>query len=106
MNIYTDFSLIDNLTGDLLIQNGDFIISETSNREIYDIINDFPGYWKQYLNVGVGLPSYVGSPNSTYQLSQSIINQLQNDGFTLTNPKVSFDLNTSTFQIIPNAIRK
>jgi hypothetical protein len=95
-----DDILLDN-TNDLLILNGDFLIDNSTNQEVEDIIRSYPGWWKEYPLVGCGAPNYLNSPGSGQQLSNIITQQLKLDGKTVTS--FSAKLNTNgTFTINVN----
>lgn len=100
----TDIALTA-LDGDLAILNGDFTVIASDQQHIHDIILDYPGYWKQFLNVGVGLESYQ---NGEYvqTLRAAIISQLKMDGYTVKNPIIKYDPATDTMNIEPNATRQ
>ena len=94
------------LDGDLLIQGGDFASGLSDTAHVFDILNDYPGFWKQFPVVGVGLPSYEnGNINNSF-LSSLIISQLQNDGYTVNKPKISLNPSTSELVVVPSAYRK
>ena len=93
-----DFILND-LEGDLKIINGDFVIGDSDSQHVRDIIADYPGYWKQYINVGVGLPSYQNGSISIPILKQTIKTQLINDGFNVQGLDIT--LTNGTLEIIP-----
>lgn len=102
MAVFKDFLLDDG--GDLLIQNGDFAIGRSDQQHVQDIINSYPGWWKQYPNVGVGVMNYLNSSGQQQKLQRNIIIQLQSDGYVVSNPIVDNNPD-GTFTITPNAIR-
>jgi len=63
----TDFALTNN---DLTITPaGDFAIGESDNQHLYDIINSFPGWWKQFPQVGVGIQTKtIWQPAAVWQI--------------------------------------
>ena len=80
-----DFLLDD--SGDLLIQNGDFVVGNSDNQNAEDIISSFAGEWKEFPFVGVGLIQYLKSQDG--QKAVSIIKtQLQADGFDVKSVQV------------------
>ncbi len=98
----TDFQLTNN---DLTItEAGDFAIAESDNQHLYDIINSFPGWWKEFPQVGVGIISYVNSSGKQQELSRNILVQLEADGYTVNNLIVS-QLPNGTFTIETDAAR-
>lgn len=97
-----DFQL-DN-DGDLLIQNGDFVLGSSDEQHIIDIINSMPGDWKEHPLLGVGLITYLNGSGNTQALERNIKTQLQADGYSVNNPDASFD-KSGNLVIKPNAIR-
>ena len=74
--------------GDLLIQNGDFVIGNSDNQNVEDIISSFAGEWKEFPFVGVGLIQYLKSQDG--QKATNIIKtQLQADGFDVKSVQVN-----------------
>lgn len=93
------------IDGDLLIRDGDIVVGPSDEQNQWDIIVSFPGTWKQFVNVGVGLPSYQNGDINLTALSSNIVTQLKQDGFSITRPKITIDPSTSTFLITTNASR-
>lgn len=91
--------------GDLLIRNGDFVIGDSDKQNIADIIESYPGWWKEFPTVGVGIKDYLNSSGKVQELKSRIILQLQGDGFTVESPEVT-ELPDGNLQIKPNAYRK
>jgi len=104
MAIFQDY-LRDGLDGSLLIKNGDFVVGPSDEQNIHDILNDPAGFWHQYPEVGVGLQNYQNGTVNLTQLSAIIVQQLQNDGFTVKNPKITYSQSTDELDIQPNAVR-
>jgi hypothetical protein len=96
----------DSLSGDLFVSPlvNDFVIAPSDNQHQADIISSSAGEWKQYPSMGVGANNYLNSAGQTAQLSQSIILQLQADGYTASKPTINFDA-SGNLQIVPNAFR-
>ncbi len=99
----TDF-LLNPTTGDLLIQNGTFVIGPSDNQHIEDIIIANPGDWKQYPKLGVGIDSYING-SDLYELNQSIKTQLVADGYSINNINIKYDPQTNVFNVKTNANR-
>lgn len=95
-----DFQL--DTDGDLLISGGDFVIGLSDQQNIEDIIQAFPGWWKQSPQLGVGIRSYVKG-GDIQELEQSVLIQLTADGFKVNNPRASFINDKLTIE--PNAER-
>jgi hypothetical protein len=90
--LFQDIQETDN---DLLInpRTGDFDFGPSDNDHISDIILSFPGEWKQYPAIGVGVRQYVKSSGKEQELQRSVKLNLISDGYTVTNPKVEIDAN-------------
>ncbi len=87
---FADF-LLDS-DGDLLIQNGDFVVGASDIQHVEDIIESFVGEWKQYPILGVGLMTYLKSQNGAKAIT-AIKQQLQSDGYSLSNVKIDNTIN-------------
>lgn len=87
--------------GDLLISNGDFVISDSDTMHCEDTIIAVAGWWKQYPTDGVGVQYYSKSAGQEQILAREIKIQLELDGYTVLNPYVNFVNDTLT--INPNA---
>lgn len=48
--------------GDLLIKDGDFVIGESEEQHINDILVSHPGGWRQTPFLGVGISKFFNSP--------------------------------------------
>lgn len=68
---------------DLLIYNGDFKIDSSDIQHIEDIIKAYPGWYKEFIQLGVGVKSYVGSAGMQQQLQRIIKLQLQADNYNI-----------------------
>lgn len=102
-NISQDIRLQD---GDLYINtsNGDLDIVFSDDQNIEDIIQSFPGDWKQWPQVGVGVSSYIKSAGKEQELIRNLIVQLKADGFTVDNAKAT--ISDGTITVVPNAYRE
>lgn len=89
-----DFQLLPDGNGndDLFIDpvTGDFVIVASDQQHIEDTIAAFPGWWMQYPADGVGARAFLGSSGQIQNLARQIKLQLQSDGYTVKNPKVSY----------------
>ena len=93
------------LDGDLKITKGDLTIGPSDTQHLYDLINDEPGFWKQFITVGVGINGYIQATGNFADLSNNIIRQLKNDGYSLTSPSIRMDSANSVLTVDPNATR-
>lgn len=86
---------------DLVIQNGDFVISESDEQHIQDTINAFPGWWKMNPADGVGIRAWQYSPSNAQAMNKIIRLNLNADGY-ICSPSVTLDV-TGKLTIITNA---
>lgn len=95
------YDYIQDSLGDLLIKNGDFVIDVSDEQHIQDTIIAYSGWWKENVNDGVGIESFVKSNGQEQVLSRSVKIQLENDGYTVNNPIVN--ITNEKLTITPNA---
>lgn len=74
---------------DILIENGDFVIFESDQQHILDIIYASPNWYKEFPSCGLNIQFYL-SGNGTDGINKGNLNrnlqlQLQADGYTSTN---------------------
>lgn len=102
-DIFQDFRTNDD--GDLYFDptTGDFQVTPSDEQHMGDIIQSFPGDWKQWPQVGVGASAYLGSSGQQQELSREVIVQLKADGYSVAAPTITITPDTVT--IIPNATR-
>lgn len=80
---------LSKVNGDINISNGDFVINDTTNQEIADILSYANGELKQFPSVGVYLEGYEkGEING---LQNVIKKQLINDGIKVNLLNVNLD---------------
>lgn len=79
--------------GDLLIQNGDFVIGFSDQQHNYDIMASNTGDWKEYPLVGFNKLTYLNSRTTSAVLNQNARIQLQADGCSniVTDLKIDAD---------------
>lgn len=77
--------------GDLLIQNGDFVIGSSDQRHNYDIMASNTGDWKECPLVGFNPMSYINSRVTSAVLNQNAKIQLQADGCSNIITNLSID---------------
>jgi hypothetical protein len=83
---------------DILIVDNDFVVGNSDEDHIVDIISSNQGEWKEYILCGVGIENYLNASGVQLQLKKQILQQLANDGFTDIN--VTFnDTNTTNFEV-------
>lgn len=103
MATFQDFLLDDD--GDLLIQNGDFVVGPSDPQHVEDIIESFIGEWKQYPLVGVGLMQYLKSENGQAAINV-IKQQLQADGYSVPNINVQQNASGEMLVSFPGGIKR
>jgi len=81
-----DFFIDEN--GDMGILNGDLTIDFSDNLQIQNIVESFPGFWKEFPLCGVGIQSFLCSTGQQQALKNSISSQLQADGFNVKSVTV------------------
>lgn len=75
-----DFKLDSN--GDIAIENGDFVITESDQQHILDIMQSVPGWIKEFPLVGFNPYQYLNGRTSSTELNKNAKIQLQADGYT------------------------
>jgi hypothetical protein len=83
-----DIKLEDN---DLVIQNGDFVITDSDAQHVEDIIQAYVGHYKEFPLVGVGIDLYINSSGTQLELERLIRLQLEGDGYSVNNIIVEND---------------
>lgn len=68
-------------SGDLLIQNGDFVVGESDHQHINDIIIASPGDYRQYPDVGFNAIRFLNSVGRENQFKSELRAALENDGY-------------------------
>jgi len=96
------FDLLQNESGDMLIQNGDFVIGESDQQHCNDLIYSNIGWWKEYPAIGVNIMSFLSGSDVNQNLNQKIRQQLTADGYTVnalnvsvTNEELTLDLDAT-----------
>ncbi len=86
---------------DLFISGqGDFAIRPSDKSHVSDILQAFPGWWKQYPLLGVGMARYVNSTNRNDEITRSVNMQLQADKYRNISVKlISLDINNIEIQV-------
>lgn len=99
--------------GDLLIDKGDFVVGDSDARHVEDIIESFPGEWKQFPSMGVGIMTFLKSENGKAAVAL-IQSQLQADGYSINaidvkndngNLIVDFPNKTANGKVVPGIQR-
>jgi hypothetical protein len=82
-----DIILDENL--DLVIENGDFKISNSDMQHIELICLTDVGHWKQFPLLGVGIQKYIASSGQQDVLKRAINIQLASDGYKVNQIMIS-----------------
>jgi hypothetical protein len=88
-----DFTL--DSTGDLLIEDGDFVLSNADGMHVEHILSAFPGYYRRAPLVGVGISQYLKSSGKEGEIKRLITIQLEADGYQLKTVGISSDWKVS-----------
>lgn len=76
--------------GDLLIEDGDFVLSYSDGMHQEHIIKSFTGYWRNAPLVGVGIEQYLHASTGTAEVKRLIKIQLEADGYKVESINVAF----------------
>jgi hypothetical protein len=76
--------LLDPVTNDLQVVNGDFVIGDATQQNQKQLLFASPGAYKQYAAVGVDLMNYLKDENSS-DLLRAIRQQFILDGMTVNS---------------------
>lgn len=80
-----------NIDHDVEFSNGDFIIDYSDSTHIQDIIESFPGEWKEFPTLGVGLMQYLNSSGKEQELKNEIKRQITADGYSIDTLTIEGD---------------
>lgn len=75
--------------GDLVIRDGDFVVSPCNNQNVLDIVVSAPGWWREYPTCGVAIENYQSGSGQQQQLESNIRLQLIADGFQVISVKAT-----------------
>lgn len=100
--VFTDF-LQKTDDGDLNFLYGDLITGPSDQQHVTDIIVSYPGWWKEFPQLGVGLWSYFNSAGQEQAIVSSMTVQLTSDGYS--SRPIAIYKPDGTYTIHPNAER-
>lgn len=80
--------------GDILIQDGDFVIGESDGQHIRDIMSSVPGWFKEFPFVGFNPYQFLNSRSSVQQQSQLAKIQLESDGYVVDANQLSISIDS------------
>lgn len=75
--------------GDLLTENGDFVIGYSVQSEIERLLLSHKGEWKEHPLVGGGMIKLLKSREGQTKALQEARKQLQGDGFEIANIEIN-----------------
>jgi len=70
---------------DLVIDLGDFVLADSDQQNVQDIINAYKGNYKEFPLIGVGIDTYRNSTPDPSELQSIVKKQLEADGFTVNS---------------------
>ena len=74
---------------DLVIKDGDFTITESSQQEVDLLLNVFPGNYFQYPKLGIGIISRLAGSEPTLKIEVDIASAMKADGFIVDSINVN-----------------
>lgn len=89
---------------DILINNGDFVVFESDQQHILDIIYSAPNWFKEFPQLGVNIQAYLSGGNAGAELTRNIQLQLQSDGYKVNTVKLNKD-GQNNYTLDTDAIR-
>lgn len=100
--MFKDILLDD--TGDLRIENGDFVVGESDAQHLMLIVNLMAGSIKQFPLQGVGIMQYSGSSGQAQTVRREIKVKAEADGYSNVTVDLLQDEN-GVFQYNVDAVR-
>lgn len=87
--------------GDVFIgANGDFGRLPSDKVHVSDIVNSFPGWWKQFPLLGARLRAYINSTGKNDEITRNININLQSDKYKNVSVKIkSLDISNVDIQV-------
>ena len=70
---------------DLLIENGDFVIGESDQQHVLDILDSQKGEWKEFPLIGFGAINYIKTNVSEDEFKRDLKIQLSYDDYENSN---------------------
>ena len=93
-----DFLIDTEGDGDILIQNGDFAIGDSTLQHQEALLASTPGEYRQYPEIGVGLVDYLNDETSMAGLRAKIISEFENDGMLVVDVNIELVNDDPTIQ--------
>ena len=76
-----DYISDDNL--DLIIRNGDFVVSESTQKHQRDLLLANKGEYKQNPTIGVGIDTFLLSEKNRDDVEAEVTSEFENDGMRI-----------------------
>ena len=73
---------------DLVVDLGDFVLADSDQQSVQDIINAYKGNYKEFPLIGVGIDTYRNSTPDESEIQSIVRKQLEADGFTVNSVQV------------------
>ncbi len=86
---------------DLKIIDGDFVISDSDQNHVINILKAYVGGYKQFPLIGVGIDYYLASAGTQQVIKRNITVQMESDGYKVNKIEV---LGQSKYSIDANRI--
>lgn len=102
MTEVTDILIGDD--NDLIFDGGDIKIGASDKQSMRSTINAWPGWWKEFPSVGVGISKYLNSSGKNQEIQRNIKLQLESDGFDVVTI-IANNTPNGEFDIQANATR-
>lgn len=102
----TRIDILEDASGDELIEDGDFAIGQADDFHVRDLLIDGPGDWRQYPEVGMLIAKYRNAPASKKKQFESELREaLQNDGYKVTRVNIGMADWWKNFEVDAEAIK-
>jgi sulfate adenylyltransferase subunit 1 (EFTu-like GTPase family) len=92
--------ILFDVNDDIIIENGDFKVSESDQMHIQDIFTVDKGQFKQYPLIGASIGKLRNSTSDRQSIIQALKLQLKSDDYKILNLNIN-----SSFVIEVNAVR-
>ena len=73
---------------DLKIIDGDFVISDSDQNHVINILKAYVGGYKQFPLIGVGIDYYLASAGTQQVIKRNITVQMESDGYKVNKIEV------------------
>jgi len=80
--------ILTDATGDLQIANGDFVVGNSDQQHILDLLNGDVGHYKQFSLCCVGVHKYLNGASTSIEINADIRAKLSEDGYAIDGVQV------------------